>query len=114
MSLLSTAAALWYVHPFQLKRSSGFYDRGVYVRCEAKLSWHKGNFMPLGQAQVERLPEGARSEGAVTLYTDVALITADAPNQVADRVLRDGREYEVSSGQQWASHKWYVLTEVGQ
>lgn len=114
MSLLKSAARFWYRHRFQRKRAKGFYDRGVYVRVKPEYSWHSGNFMPVGQSQVERLPEGARSDSTLTLYTDAELVTAEAPNQVADRVLFDGVEYEASSGQKWLSHNWYIVTKVGQ
>lgn len=116
MSVLTGAAKLWYKHAYQLKRVGGFYDQatGHYVRLPPEYSWHKGNFMAASQAQIERLPEGSRTDGAVTLYTGTELRTAESPNQVADRVMFEGTEYEVTSGQRWASHNWYILTKAGQ
>jgi hypothetical protein len=114
MSQLAGAARRWYKHRYQLKRTAGFYDSGQYVRLPPTTSFHSGNFMAPSQKQIERLPVGSRADGAQTLYTDVALRTAESPNQLADRVLFNGTEYEVSSGEQWASHNWYIVTKVGQ
>ncbi len=115
MSLSPTqAAAFWYRHPFQLLRRAGYYDRGVYQTRACAPTWHKGNFQPAGQRDVDRLPEGSRTDGAVVLFTDVELRTTDAPNAVADRVAYQGVTYEVSGLERWPSHKRYTLTKVGQ
>ena len=108
------AAKVWYNKAFQLKRTSGFYDRGVYQRRGTELSWHKGNFQPSGQRDIERLPEGSRADGSVVLFTCVSMRTAEAGQGVADRVLFKGTEYEVSTVEAWPSHYRYVLTKVGQ
>jgi hypothetical protein len=107
---------MFYRHSYQRLRAEGYYDQdtGHYVRLTPETSWHRGNFMPAGQKQIERLPEGTRADGAQTLYTDADLRTGEAPNQVADRVMYNGTEYAVSATSGWASHNWYVMTKVGQ
>lgn len=114
MSVLATAAATWYRHCFQRIRSTGYYDRGSYVRADPDLSWHRGNIQPASQADVLRLPEGSRTDGAVVLFTDVEMRTYEAPNTLADRVMYGGVEYTVSNASVWESHKKYTLTKVGQ
>lgn len=114
MSQLAAAARTHYRHCYQCKRAQGFYDRGVYVRLTPDLTCHRGNFQPAAQKDIQRLPEGSRADGAVTLYSDVEHKTAEAPNQVADRILYNGTEYEVSTAEYWSSHNRYILTKVGQ
>lgn len=116
MSVLAGAARMFYRHSFQLKRMAGFYDQatGHYVKLDPAFSWHRGNFMPASQVQIQRLPEGSRADGSQSLYTAAELITAESPNQIADRVMFNGVEYEVTAGERWASHNWYIVTKVGQ
>lgn len=115
MNALQHAAASWYRHCFQLVRSHGFYDRGVYRKASTPdISWQRGNIQPASQGDIERLPEGTRSDGAVTVFTGAFMRTAAAPNQVADRIMFKGVEYEVSQVEYWASHNRYVCTKVGQ
>jgi len=111
---LKEAAGFWYTQCFQIKRIAGFYDRGEYVRLQPSLSWAQGNIQPAGKLDIERLPEGARADGALTVFTDACLQTAEAPNQVADRVLYKGVEYEVSGVERWPTYNRYVWTKVGQ
>ena len=114
MSPLRQAAGRWYVHCFQVLRTEGFYDQGIYRKTKSDAFFCKGNLQPASQATVDRLPEGARRDGALTAYSDVRLRTADSPNTVADRVLYNGVEYEISGFEHWASHSEYVLTKVSQ
>lgn len=114
MSVLGGAARMFYRHSFQVKRTAGFYDKGHYVKLDPAFFWAKGNFMAPSQKQIQRLPEGSRADGSQALYTAAELITAESPNQPADRVLFNGIEYEVTSGERWASHNWYIVTKVGQ
>jgi hypothetical protein len=111
---LAGAASTWYRDCFQLKRSNGFYEKGVYRRINSELSNHRGNIQPASKAQVERLPEGMRADGAISIFTDLVMRTADPPNQVADRVMVKGIEYEVGDVERWASYNEYVCAKVGQ
>lgn len=111
---LQAAASSWYTQCFQVKRVDGFYDQGVYQRLTPQLSWAKGNIQPASQLDVERLPEGARADGALTVFTDADLRTTEAPNQVADRVFVQGVEYEISTVERWPAYNRYTLTKVGQ
>ena len=111
---LAVAAATWYTQCFQIKRTNGFYERGIYRRVNSELTWAKGNIQPASKLDVERLPEGSRADGALTAFADVTLRTTEAPNEVADRVLYQGVEYEVSGVERWPSYNRYVWTKVGQ
>ena len=111
---LAEAASVFRDGCFQLIRTTGFYERGVYKRLDPVISWHKGDFQPASQADVERLPEGSRSNGAIVLFTDLELRPAEAPNAVADRIAYKGVQYEVSGAENWRSHNRYTLTKVGQ
>lgn len=114
MNPLATVAQRWYRHCFQLVRSEGFYNNGVYKRLAPQISWQRGNIQPAAQAEVERLPEGTRSDGAVTVFTAAFMRVAASPNQLADRIMYKGTEYEVSSAEYWESHNRYVCAKVGQ
>ena len=114
MTPLKQAAARFYVHCFEVLRSEGFFDRGIFKKLPAAPFFCKGNIQPASQATVERLPEGARRDGALTLFTDLQLRTADSPDTVADRIAYQGTVYEISGFEHWSSHSEYVLTKVSQ
>lgn len=111
---LKGAAAVWYDQCFQLLRTTGWYDRGVYKRGTPTITMHMGRFQPASQRDIQRLPEGSRADGAVVLFTDCELRTTEADNQVADRIMYRSTEYEVSGVEEWESHGRYTLTKVGQ
>lgn len=111
---LANAAAGWYRHCFQLVRAEGFYQRGVYKRLAPRLSWQRGNIQPASQRDIERLPEGTRADGAIKVFSGVFMRTAEAPNQLADRIMYKGTEYEIGSASYWESHNVYVCAKVGQ
>ena len=104
MNPLATVAQRWYRHCFQLVRSEGFYNNGVYKRLAPQISWQRGNIQP----------EGTRSDGAVTVFSAAFMRVAASPNQLADRIMYKGTEYEVSSAEYWESHNRYVCAKVGQ
>ena len=114
MGPLKAAAGIFHDCPFQLIHTSGFYDRGVYKRQGTTITWHKGDFQPAGERDIQRLPEGSRADGAMVLFTCLELQTAESPNAVADRVVYKGALYEVSGLNDWQSHNRYTLTKVGQ
>jgi hypothetical protein len=96
-------------------RSEGFYHRGIYTKTGGgKPFWGRGNIQPASQKDTQRLPEGSRTDGVQTLFTDLQLRTVDSPNTVADRVMFNGTEYEVSTGEYWPSHNKFTLTKVKQ
>ena len=99
---------------FQLKRTNGFYERGIYRRIDSETTWESGDVQPASQAAIERLPEGSRTDGAITVFTHARMRTAASPNDVADRILYQGVEYEVSGEQIWPSDNVYTCTKVGQ
>jgi len=111
---LREAAGQWHNQCYQLKRTTGFYERGVYIRAETDLTWQSGNVQPASQAAIERLPEGSRKDGAITIFTHADLRTAASPNDVADRIVYQGVEYEVGGEEKWPSHSRYTCTKVGQ
>ena len=111
---LRQANQTWHQTSFQLIRANGFFERGVYRRIDSQITWHKGNIQPASQRAIERLPEGTRSDGAIVLFTDVALRTAESSDYPADRIVCLGTEYEVSQSDGWSSHRRYTCTKVGQ
>ena len=111
---LRAAAETWYVHCFQRVRTNGFYERGIYRRINSEVTSHRGNVQPATGKDIARLAEGSRADGALTVFCDVEMRTAESPNQVADRVLYNGTEYEVSNVERWHVYSRYTLTKVGQ
>ena len=114
MGPLKAAAGVFHNAPFQLIRTTGFYDRGVYKRQEPTITWHTGDFQPAGERDIQRLPEGTRADGALVLFSCLELRTSESPNALADRVAYRGTMYEVSGVNDWQSHTRYTLTKVGQ
>lgn len=103
------------IHCFIRIRPKGFYSSGVFVPTTPEESFCRGNIQPASQEDIERLPEGARSDGAVTVFTLADLKTAEvSPTKVADRIRHDDTLYEVSSVSHWPSNNRVVCTKVGQ
>ena len=79
-----------------------------------------GGIQPAGPKDLQRLPEGQRTDAMIVIYTDVELLTGDAPDTQPDRVIPQGPgvyrgiEFEVQSVEQWPRHRKYLAVKVGQ
>lgn len=114
MSQLQAVTEIWYRDCFQIIRTEGYYDRGVYKKTGSKPMPGRGNIQPASQKDTERLAEGSRTDGAVSLFTSLVLRPVDSPNTVADRIMFKGIEYEVSTAEYWPAFNKYVCTKVAQ
>lgn len=107
---------------FDIKRRTGFYEGGRYVKSEADTICARGNVQPSTLNDLKRLPEGSRTDGAITIFGAFCLETGErielknggAPNEVADRIVFDGIMYEVSGIGAWPQHRRYIATKAGQ
>ena len=68
---------------------------------------------PMGPKQLQRLPEGSRTEGAITLHSSKRLLTLQTEiGQQADNVLYNGENYQVQSVEDWFDLGGYYLASA--
>lgn len=77
----------------------------------------QASVQPSSQDDLQLLPEGARLDGSVTLYTNDALqIAEEGSNEISDRIVHDGSEYKVMAKAVWDNglipHNRYVCVRV--
>jgi hypothetical protein len=79
-----------------------------------------GGIQPAGPKDLQRLPEGQRTDAAIVIFTDLDLLTGDAPDTQADHVIPRapgvycGVEFEIQSVEPWPRHRKYLAVKVGQ
>ena len=79
-----------------------------------------GGIQPAGPKDLQRLPEGQRTDAMIVIYTDCELLTGDAPDTQADHVVPRGPgvycgiEFEIQSVEPWPRHRKYLAVKVGQ
>lgn len=106
------------VQTFTVRRSEGgaFVDGDFSPGPVVELS-ATGSLQPTTGRDLELLSEGDRTRGGFKFYTDAALITADEPGRLADRVVVNGREMQVRAVLDYTAHisgapHWkYLLNE---
>ena len=80
----------------------------------------RGGIQPAGAKDLQRLPEGHRTDAAIVIYTDAELLTGDAPNTQPDHIVSKGPgvycgiEFEIMSVEEWPRHRKYIAVKVGQ
>lgn len=80
----------------------------------------KGGIQPASPKDLQRLPEGQRTNAAIVIFTDCELLTGDAPDTQADHVIpcggnvHVGVEFEIQSLEPWPRHRKYLAIKVGQ
>jgi len=80
----------------------------------------QGGIQPAGPKDLQRLPEGQRTDAAIVIYTDAELLTGDAPDTQPDRVIPQGPgvyrgiEFEIQSVEQWPRYRKYLALKAGQ
>jgi hypothetical protein len=105
-----------------VRRFEGFNDSGRWVSREVERFEIKANVQPARGSDLERLPEGYRSQGAfwvypktsVVLRTGSAALSANEPGTVADELVIDGVVYEVGSIDRWRRHRRYLAMRAQQ
>ena len=111
---------------FRIKREreSGSWQYGKWVpTTEINHFFITGSLQPLGQREVEMLPEAARTKARFSLYCEITepfLKTTDLEEtKGADRLIWDKEEYMLFGIGDWqlhltgVTHKAYVLIEIG-
>ncbi|NIQ96929.1 MAG: hypothetical protein GWN87_24190 [Desulfuromonadales bacterium] len=101
-------------HCLRIMRRTGVYAGGAYITGEPEYFYAPFNVQPANFEEIDRLPEGARADGALTLFGNAHLQLTETPNQLADRFEYDGNLYEISTADEWPSHNRYVATKVTQ
>lgn len=79
----------------------------------------RGSFQPATAKDLQRLPEGQRTNAVVAIFTDCELLTGDVPNTRADHVISRGKVYngvrfEIQTHAPWPTHNKYLAIKVGQ
>lgn len=112
---------------FEVVRRGGAYDsNGRYQRTAESALCCRGNVQVASPRDIERLPEGSRAQGAISIWGCYRLDTGEqlelvatgpgesGSGQMGDRVVYSGTEYEVSSISNWARHRKYICTRAQQ
>jgi hypothetical protein len=105
-----------------VKRFDGFRDAGRFEKRETEAFEIKANIQPARAADLERLPENYRQQGAfwiypktnITLRTGSAATTPNEPGTVADEVTIDGVVYEIGAVDRWRRHTRYLAMRASQ
>ena len=121
----STIAA--FSDPFTVeRREPGKVVRGRYQRGAVSETFPaSGSLQPMTPRDLERLPEGTRTNGAKKLYTTCKLLVGEVPNkgqegdqfQESDHITFEGEDYEVKGEDDWGSQAGYFkffLIKAGQ
>lgn len=79
----------------------------------------QGSVQPATAKDLQRLPEGQRTDAVIAIFTDCPLLTGDAPDTKADHVIPRGKvfcgvEFEIQSVEPWPNHSKYLAVKVGQ
>ncbi len=79
----------------------------------------RGSIQSATARDLQRLPEGQRTNAAVAIFTDCELLTGDVPDTRPDRVIPCGKVYkgicfEIQSAEPWPTHNKYLAIKVGQ
>lgn len=89
-------------------------DAGEATKFKAE-----GGIQPATPKDMQRLPEGQRTNATIAIWTDCLLLTGDSPNTRPDRVVPcsgvyKGVEFEIQSVEPWPSYSKYLAIKVGQ
>jgi hypothetical protein len=99
---------------YQVNRSTGAttYLDGVRVPPSTTASTILALVTPTSGRQLERLPEGLRSNETITIYTKTQLQTV-APTAEPDVVIYNGASYQVESVERWqqSGSFWVALAQ---
>jgi len=100
-----------------IRREPGEYIRGRYSQPEPREFQTRGSIQPATDDEIQLLPEGTRSDGAVSIWTECDLKIGSLRDQEPDHVLFNGIEYEVRAEADWFHHgafRRYVAGKAGQ
>jgi hypothetical protein len=97
------------------RQEPGGYVDAVWVPGEADTLTIQASVQPAGAEDMQRLPEGQRLTGAVRIYTNDLLMTAEG-DQKADVVVTSQGRYEVRVAERWENglipHNFYLCTRI--
>ncbi len=79
----------------------------------------RGSITPASPRDLQRLPEGSRSNAAIAIITDCELQTAAIPGTNPDIVIPCGNvfpgvRFEVQSVEPWPNSRKYIAIKAGQ
>ena len=100
-----------------IRREPGEYIQGRYQQPEPRRFEARGSIQPSTDDEIALLPEGTRSDGAVTIWTSCDLKIGSMRDQEPDHVEFKGVEYEVRAEADWFHHgdfRRYVAGKAGQ
>jgi hypothetical protein len=85
------------------RNEKGDWCEGRFERGKTKEFEIEASVQPLRGNEIKQLPEHRRTAEAVKIYTEFKLRTSDEKNQLpADRLLHDGKVFEVHSVMNWS------------
>lgn len=122
MSLIGNTVNRFANEEITARRFDGFWDSGRFEKRETEAFSFPANVQPARPADLERLPENYRQQGAfwiwpktaVTLRTGSASKSGNEPGVVADEVTIGGVVYEVGAVDRWRQHTRYLVARATQ
>lgn len=103
--------------PVCVIRQEGQWVRGRWECCETEEFEILGSLQPLSPRDIERLPEGVRSNAEFELYTRTCLRIEKSDTYAPDTVLFRGQKYGIQGGEDWShigDYYLYILTKAAQ
>lgn len=105
-------------HCFEVERTEpGEYIEGRYSPGTSRRFEARGSIQPATTDEIQLLPEGTRSDGAVTIWTKCDLKIGSSRDKEPDHAFFNGVEYEVRAEADWFHHgafRRYVAVKAGQ
>lgn len=90
-------------------RRVGSYVAGDFGPTATETLTLRGVVHPATGADMKKLPEGERVEGAIRVYTlERVRLSSRASGDLADRILHNGVEYEAATVEDWSTFGYYL------
>lgn len=91
------------------RHAAGTRVNGDWVPGALTSSTLSAAVQPAGPRDLLKLPEGERTEEAIVLFTQQALIASEVPGQLeSDRIVYAGRTYRVRAVEDWTAQAQYA------
>lgn len=85
-------------------KSSGSFVKGKWVDGTESSTTYSLNCQPVTGKELETLSIGAKNIGKIKVYGDIELnITDEKTQQVGDKIVFFGKDYELISKEKWQS-----------
>lgn len=85
-----------------MRPQPGIWHDGSWLESQPATVVIRASVQPAKERDLERLPEGQRTKGAIRVFSKDAIYTADeGAGRRADRITHAGRHWEVATVDHW-------------